>query len=429
MRVSLPKAPAARQYEDLVAASLAALGYYVETRMRFVGNSAATAEFDAIATPSNESFANRILVEARPEAWGFGDVCRLYGWRMYLGLEQSRLVHLRDAQEYMAGDLKIMANRVGVGCHQLALHSYDLDRSVPRAAPVSEVLRRKLTDAGWFGQISQRIALAQFALYCRQHSDSDLCVAAARYQGALESSFLVRDPLVRMAALYEAHEQCPNLTGRLVESMAVRGKHGQVEIWEKLKDSGETLWLQYVLLVEIKLRAAMVACAVEHLLAGKRLGRQVTYASRTMSDQEFWEEVLPASLRDALTELAAGPYARQMPYIMQSFVETFGGFYIDRADELSLMATVWGVPQEQVQPLLAAVDGIFGAPRGGSWYFREPGGIVFLKFVPAFVRGAGCLLRCIYHELDDYKKKYSGCDLRLARWHASITRVLEAELK
>ena len=97
MSTTLPKSPDARQYEDLVAASLAALGHYLEIRMRFVGNSATVSEFDILATPSNEEFLHRVMVEARPEAWGFGDVFRLYGWRTFLGVEQARLVHQRGA--------------------------------------------------------------------------------------------------------------------------------------------------------------------------------------------------------------------------------------------------------------------------------------------------------------------------------------------
>jgi len=429
MTLSLPKSPTARQYEDLVVASLAALGYYVESRMRFVGNSATLTELDAIATPADGSFLARVLVEARPEAWGFGDVFRLYGWRTFLGLDHARLIHLWEPQEFVADDLKIVANREGVICQALALDGYDLDRSMPRATPVSEVLRRKLTDACWLAQVAQRIACAQFLLYCRQHDDNDLCVAARQYQSALESAFHIRDPLGRLAALHHAHERCPNLTGRLVESLAAYGKRGQIEMWERLKDSAETLWLQYALLLETKVRVAMVAAAIEHLMSGRPLDGQVTFANRTLGAREFWEGELPAAFRSSLVEIVRGPYATRLPYVLQSFIEVFGGFYLDRPDEIDLMATVWGVPREAVVGLLETFDGIFAIPKGGSWYFREEGGLVFLKTVPAFVRGAGCFMRYIFYDLADYKKKYAGCDLRLTRWHNSLAKVLELELK
>ena len=429
MSVSLPKSPTARQYEDLVAASLTALGYYLETRMRFVGNSARLSELDAVATPSDESSLGRILVAARPEAWGFGDVFRVYGWRRWLGLDHARLVHLWEPQEFLPDDLKIIANRASVVCHALALDGYDLDRSVPRATPVSEVLRRKVTDVCWLAHIAQRIACGQFVLYCRQHADNELCAAARQYQSALESGFFIPDPLGRLAALHHAHQRCPNLTGRLVESLAAHGKRGQIEMWERLKDSAETLWLQYALLLETKVRVAMVAAALEHLLSGRPLSGQVTYANRTLGAREFWEDVLPRSFRESLGELSEGPHATRLPYVLQSFIETFGGFYLERPDEIELMATVWGVPRDDVVPLVETFDSIFAIPKGGSWYFREEGGLVFLKTVPAFVRGAGCFLRHVFHELSDYKKKYAGCDLRLTRWHVSLGRVLELELK
>jgi hypothetical protein len=429
MSIGLPKSPTSRQYEDLVSASLVALGHYVEARMRFVGNSATVSEFDVLATPSNEGFLNRILVEGRPEAWGYGDLFRLYGWRTLLGLDQARLVHLYEPQEYRPDELKIIANRIHVPCRLLALDGYDLDRSVPRATAVSELLRRKVTDVAWFAQISQRIACGQFALYCRQHADNELCVAGQNYRSALEASFVIRDPLNRLASLYHAYQECPNLTGRLVEAVSPRGKHSQIEMWEKLKDSSETLWLQYALLLEMKVRVAMVQSALEHLLGGKLLGGQVTYASRTLSAREFWEDVLPAPMREAITKISEGPYATRLPYALQSFIELFGGFFIERADEMELMATLWGVPREAVEPLLASFDNIFPISKGASWYFREKEGLAYLKAVPAFVRGAGCYLRYMIQDLTDYKKRYAGSDLRLTRWHTSLNRVLEVELR
>jgi hypothetical protein len=429
MSISPPKSPTARQYEDLVAGSLAALGYYLETRIRFVGNSATAAEYDILAAPSNEAFLNRILVEARPEAWGYGDVFRLYGWRTFLGIDQARLVHLWEPQEYRPDELKIIANRIQVVCRPMAVDAYDLDHSVPRAMAVSEIMRRRLTDAAWLAQISQRIACAQFALYCRQHEDNELCAAGANYRSALESSFVIRNPLNRLASLHHAYTQCPNLTGRLVEAMAPRGKHSQIEMWEKLKDSSESLWLQYALLLELKVRVAMVQAALEHLRGGQALGGQVTYANRTLAAREFWDDELPAPFRNAITEAAGRPYATRLPYALQSFIELFGGFYVERPDEMELMATAWGVSRGDVEPMLAMFDNIFPISKGGSWYFREQGGLAYMKAVPAFVRGAGCFLRYMVHELADYKKRYVGCDLRLNRWHASLNRVLEAELK
>jgi hypothetical protein len=429
MSLMLPKSPSSRQYDDLVAASLSALGYYLEARLRFVGNSAVPAEYDILAMPGGEAFLTRLLVEPKAEAWGCGDVFRLYGWRSTLGIDQARLVHLEEPAELRPDSLRIVANRLAVPCFPLAMDKFNLDRSVPRATAVSEVLRRKLIEVGWLAQMSHRMACAQFAVYGRQHETSELWAAAMDLRSALETSFYQAEPLARLAVLFDAQETAANLIGRLVEEQAPHAKRGQIEVWEKLKDSPEVLWLQYAMLLEHRLRVAMVRAGLEYVLGGKVGDTPVTFGRRAMTAGEFWNDAVPETFRATLGEWAAGPLATRLPYALQSFVEMFGGFYVDRPEELDLMALVWGVRGPDAASILASLDSFFPTPKSGSWYSKEEGGLVFLKNVPAFVRGAGCLMRASFYELTDYKKKYPGVDLRLARWHGSLAKVLEFELK
>ena len=52
MAISLPKAPDGHQFEDYVAASLRALGYFVETRITLRENKKDILELDVVTTPS-----------------------------------------------------------------------------------------------------------------------------------------------------------------------------------------------------------------------------------------------------------------------------------------------------------------------------------------------------------------------------------------
>src|SRR5206468_3160907 len=73
MTITLPADPSEAQYEDFVAAFLLAGGYFIEPRLKFRDNGVELLELDVVATPANEKYLDRILVEAKSGGWGFAD--------------------------------------------------------------------------------------------------------------------------------------------------------------------------------------------------------------------------------------------------------------------------------------------------------------------------------------------------------------------
>lgn len=67
-KISLPNEPDGEQFEDDVAASLKALGHFVETRVVMRDDGKEVLELDVAATPSGLTAASRELYEAKKAA-------------------------------------------------------------------------------------------------------------------------------------------------------------------------------------------------------------------------------------------------------------------------------------------------------------------------------------------------------------------------
>src|SRR5208283_3360735 len=93
MTITLPADPSEVQYEDFVAALLLASGYFIEPRLKFRDNGVELLELDVVATPANEKYLDRILVEAKSGGWGFADFFKIFGWVTFLRLGGGFLIH------------------------------------------------------------------------------------------------------------------------------------------------------------------------------------------------------------------------------------------------------------------------------------------------------------------------------------------------
>lgn len=71
MTISLPQKPNGNQYEDLIAATLRVLGYFVEANLVLREDGREVLELDVVATPTGMSGAKRHLYEAKQSDVGF----------------------------------------------------------------------------------------------------------------------------------------------------------------------------------------------------------------------------------------------------------------------------------------------------------------------------------------------------------------------
>ena len=96
MPIALPDSPDGEQYEDFVAASLRALGYFIETRLTLREGTKEVLELDVVATPNGGSGKDRELLEAKKDAFSFSNVFKLFGQRTYLNIGKACLVGLKQ---------------------------------------------------------------------------------------------------------------------------------------------------------------------------------------------------------------------------------------------------------------------------------------------------------------------------------------------
>src|SRR5262245_56341247 len=100
MPIALPrKGLTGEQYEDFVAASLKALGYFTESRLTFREGTQEVLELDVLATPVGMGGKARLLFEAKKGSPSFSDVFKLFGQRTYLGIENACLSGLAPADK------------------------------------------------------------------------------------------------------------------------------------------------------------------------------------------------------------------------------------------------------------------------------------------------------------------------------------------
>jgi hypothetical protein len=277
--ITTPTKPNGNQFEDLITACMWGLGYFTETRLVLQKQSAQVLEFDSVATPSGQSFEDKFLVEAKSrDNWGSADLYKMNGQMFHVGINRGRLVYFEsitdgkaNAMEDLTDDISKVANDPGrLACARVPLGGngepvLDFVKAIaPACRPLSDERLAQLVDIGWFGQIAQRLAFAQFGQQCKSVA-SPLLTDAQNYQNAVTAAFFKRSPLVRVDWLYDAWKAKPNLAGEFVTERAkAKGVHVD-KIWQTLCNTDDLLWLQYVMLMEHKARLRILKNGLEHL--------------------------------------------------------------------------------------------------------------------------------------------------------------------
>jgi hypothetical protein len=419
MKVELPPAPRDAQYEDFVSAWLSALGYFIETRVRKYN----VLELDVVATSSVDS-ANRLLIEAKSGRWGFADLFKVFGWRSYLDIPQGWLVcsDVVDAEKKALMDDEVTPASNVAGLH-MTPDSTDLwIAPIPCVTTADEKDRRTLLEIAWYQRIANRLAYIAFTHACKSNPGDNLLQMARQYDYAVETSFFSSTAQQRIARLYEAFKTSPKLTGAFVDRIAADGKLTVEEIYRRLENEPDLLWLQYVMLLEHRARILIVKNALEVIPPSRSSG-----PSRGISWAKLSYLALPQSFREGVEKLHSLPFADSVPYVLQLYLEYFGGFHTGDSD-LALLARLAGVEQGTLAASLDILDAFFPVGSGKPWCtYSFSGQLVRLKLCPALVRGAGCFMRKRALKLDDYST-FGKCGFLLVQWHNALLSIVGKEL-
>ncbi len=428
MPITLPTQPDGEQFEDFVAATLRALGYFIETRVVLREAKKEVLEIDVVATPVGHPLADRELFEAKKDGISFPNLFKLYGQRLYLGIGSACMASLEDADSAYRPlyDSKGAELGVRVCCHRI--DSDRLDNLAPARNGLAVPQRKIVAAVAWYLQIAKRLAQAALSSECKQNRGDDLYERVRRYAFEVHASFFAKMPLERAEALYAAYFDSPKLAGELVGRLAAaRGVRAKV-VWNEVNDTHQHLWIQHQMLLEASARIAIIKHALDDVV--ERGGAPLPTLTLKIGSNayEIHRHNVPPRFAEGLQKLHARPYSLSLPYLFQTFLELFGGFlFQDSDDELALLEALTTVPRAEIIPSLRLMDEFF-APEGGSMFYTIKGRLLCLKMVPGFVRGIGSFLRLRAFDLKDYATKYPDLGWLLAKWHNAGHGVLEPEL-
>jgi hypothetical protein len=427
MSIALPKAPDGEQYEDLVTATLKALGYFTEPRLTFREGTHEVLELDVVATPLGQAGKARQLFEAKKEAPSFSNVFKLFGQRMYLDISQACLVGLRAADPVHFPVYQAKGEELGIRICNYAIAS-PLETLATPVNTIDPARRTIVAMAAWYQQISRRICEDKFLKECKARSDLASCTAARTYLFNVRASFFQRSPLARAEALYSSYFQNPKLTGELIAQVATEAGISEKDAWNKVNDNDDWPWIQGLMQIETTARLRIIKNALDDVVERGGLPPPQTTLKIGSLSIDMPLHALPPRFHAGLELMRTHPHSMKLPYLFQLFSEVLGGFiFYNDVEELSLIESLTGIPQDQIVDCIRILDRFF-ASDGNSLFYTQKNQLFCMKMVPGAVRGGGAFLRKFVFKIEDYSAKYSEMGWLITKWHNALYRILEPTL-
>lgn len=408
MSVALPsKGPNADQYEDFVSAALTALGFYLERRLTLKDGGTEILELDAVATPSGAQYEQRILIDAKSGSWGIGDIFKLFGWRMYLGISQGVLAYKDPIDAIKSSVCSGIGKATSISPQHVAPNVASVVNILPEQIALQGQDREALLATAWYSYIAERVCQAAFVAKTKEKPQSPGIASARDYSIALQQALIEKDPEIRINSLYSAWTKCP----RLIEACAPTTQP-PFELQSGYENSHDFLWLQYAGMLEHRARVSIIKNAVDLITSGKNV------------------KIGPPSFQSGVNALTtiADPY--RVPYALQVFIEVFGGFMLTSTapeSDAAFLSRLVGVATADLPATIALLDVFF--PTGHSWQFSQKGEIRRTLLIPCLWLGVGCFLRAIRFPGESHSVRYPQMGWLLARWHNALVALLEEKGK
>lgn len=427
MTISLPTNPDGEQFEDLIVSSLLIMGNFVESNMVLSKDGKEILELDVVASPIGHVENARVLYEVKKEGFNFSNVFKLYGQMTHLGIHNGCLVSMRGASESHLPIYESKGKELGISMCAFLIEDDCLDLNVlcEEQNSISLELKEIFVFSLWYLNIARRVALAKLRHQCRTNKDVEAFSNAKAYLFATRSSFFEKTAIGRAESLYKAYLDHPKLSEALVKYWAEQKSEKEDYIWEKARDTHESLDIQCVMDLESLARFSILKNAFDDF----SVRGEAPPPSSEIKVGEYSFEIpkhdLPLSYFDGLERLNTHPHGSKTPYLFQVFYFMFGGFlYFKDTDELELLSSITGIPIDNILECLHFLDIFFG-----DFFWTNKYDMMFMKGVPAITRGAGCFFRQSAFKLDNYADKYGKSAWLLSKWHNATYHALEPSLK
>ncbi len=408
MPINLPTQPTGYQFEEAVASTVRSIGYFTENRTILDYAGREVLELDVVASPASDGFLNRILVDAKKDTTGFGDIFKIFGWRTFLRIPSGCVVHGSAMEDSALAAFKEVCPKLQVYANHFDLGAPTSFEAIPLInTGADDKLRRAVASVGWYQLISDRLAFEDFHKIRKANPEEKLFLRVRQYRRACHLAFFEPDPLKRVLILYSAFQKDPGISGACVDWQASKSHKSADGIWEAIRDTADQPWIQHVLTLEARARVLIIKNGIEAGLLG------IMKAS-----------FLPKNFRIGFELASKSPNRTRIPYILQLYSELFGGFIIDDTDRAQL-ATLAGAPVDAVTETLDLFDIFYPTPNGWRTSSKE---IQMTKMTPAYLRGIGSFFRQESRSLEKYSSVAPKMAWLISKWHNAAYQLLEKEL-
>jgi len=423
MPIRLPSEPRESTYEDLIAACLTGLGFFVEANLHLRDETTEILELDVVATPVISPLDDVLLVDAKSGKTGIADIFKMFGWRIFLGIPRACIVRPTAPDSSKLRSLVKLGSETSVHVATVNLKDFDLSCFPSKSVEIPDELRDKVIGNSWYGRMGKRLCLQAFTQFTKR-SDLTSTAMARDYRWAIEQSFFARQPLERARAVYDAYQSAAGITGVVIDELAGKSDTSSTALWDQVRDTNERKAVQFCLMMEHTARLRIVKNSLIHLIQQENAGGTKEDALRWLLDE--WS--MPASCQRGMALLQKNEFRNHIPFLWQLFIEVFGGFYcLTEPCDVQVLSECTGIPAEHIPECLDLYGQFF--PNSSGWFMTAKNELRIMKNVPAVYHGTGAFLRDSLFKSGEYAKKIPRMAWLVGKWHNALYSILEPELK
>lgn len=426
MPISLPPDPTGEQFEDLIVSVLLTLGYFVESNMILSQDGKEILELDVVATPVGEGSSARTLFEVKKESFNFTKTFKLYGQKIYLGINNACLVSMRGASEEHLSVYQAKGNELGVSMCAFPLRNVDITSLREKKNGLQTEKAHSIVAAIWYQNIARRVALSELRKQCKSLHGVASYENAKKYLFTTRASFFQKNALTRAETLYKAYFDNPKLSGSLVSYIAQSKGVGEDSIWEKVRDTHEHLDIQCIMDLESVARFVIVKNALDDAFErgdAPPPSSRIEFAGLSI---DIPRHDLPQKYFAGLDRMRKHEHGSKIPYLFEAFYTILGGFlFFEDQEELELLSTITNIPSNSLIECIHFMDDFFG----NFFFENKKYKMLCMKSVPAIIRGGGAFVRRDTFGIKEYKEKYGDASWLLGMWHNATYKALEPHLK
>lgn len=409
--LQLPNLPKNCYYEDYVAAILNAGGYYLDRSVHRTEDGLDLLELDVVATKFDANHYEDTIVEVKSGGWGIKDLFKVNGWLNYLLHKKAAFIYQVAPNGKDETIMQAVAKNLGIDLlsnPMLAdgtiddtpiLRSFGIDLS---QFPKNAIMALR------YSYDLERIMLDYIHEFSIHNSQFQTPERVYQYfRKLIDESFFIRDSLDRLRFLTGLSMEHRNIACILDNELKGKGvmMADQCNLFDNLFEIENPQTMQrrpvdVALYVQLLNRMLVLKGITEYLLTPQPMAN--TWVEKFMADLNYNSQ--NDNITKAIEELRTHPHFYLYPYFYQIFFYAYGGFFmVDRkTEEYQLLSIMTGVPVDEIDMALTFWDTLYRKPK--SWMTTiNHGGLYYMQFVPAPLRGVGVNYRRHYYAPEGMK--------------------------